>query len=371
MQSFAVTGEQQLLSENLRRLLSATNAFEARRHRLSKAPPDRLALWPALADLGVLGAAFEEVHGGFAGDARTIAVIMMELGAALAVEPYLATAVIAGRVLRHWTDEPARRQALDALIAGQDICVLAHAPGDDPFAVPRLQARRVNDAMLLSGTVQCVRHADVAHRFLVPATAEDGSICILRIAADSPGLARQPYRLIDAAGAADLVFDNARIAPQASLGFDVPASVALREAIEWGILGLAAETAGIVGALNAATFSYLTTRKQFGAVLGSFQALQHRAADMLIAAEEILAITDLAIESLQTSVSSSRSATLSAAKVVADVAGRRVGHEAVQLHGGMGVSDELSVSHYARRLVAIRAELGSAEVHRQRFGKLQ
>lgn len=371
MPSFAVTDEQHLLSENLRRLLSETNAFEARRHRLGQPAPDRLALWPALADLGVMGAAFEEIYGGFAGDARTVAVIMMELGAALTVEPYLATAVIAGRVLRHWTDEPARREALDTLIAGQDICVLAHAPGDDPFAVPRLQARHVNGEILLSGTVQCVRHADVAHRFLVPATAESGCICILRIAADSPGLTRQPYRLIDSAGAADLVFENARISPQASLDFAVPAAVALGEAIEWGVLGLAAETAGIVGALNAATFSYLTTRKQFGAPLGNFQALQHRAADMLIAAEEILAITDLAIESMQTNASPSRSATLSAAKVIVDVAGRRVGHEAVQLHGGMGVSDELNVSHYARRLVAIRAELGSAEVHRMRFGSLR
>lgn len=368
MNPFAVTDEQRLLGESLGRVLNETGAFETRRQRLRQPAPDRLALWPALAELGVIGAAFEEVHGGFAGDARTIAVIMMELGVALAVEPYLGTAVVAGRVLRHWTDQLARRKTLDALIAGQHICVLAHAPGDNPFAAPRLRASRAGGEILLSGTVQCVRHADVAHSFLIPVAEEDGSISILLIASDRSDLRREPYRLIDAAGAADLVFDNAGIPSTACLDLAVPASAALGEAIQWGVLGLAAESAGIVGALNAATFSYLTTRKQFGSPIGSFQALQHRAANMLIAAEEILAITGLAIDAMETNA---RLATLCAAKVIADVAGRRVGHEAVQLHGGMGVSDELNVSHYARRLAAIRTELGSAEVHRMHFGSLR
>jgi alkylation response protein AidB-like acyl-CoA dehydrogenase len=145
----------------------------------------------------------------------------------------------------------------------------------------------------------------------------------------------------------------------------------LHDALEWGLFGLAAETAGIVGALNHATFSYLNTRKQFGVPLSSFQALQHRAADMHIAAEEIAAAVDSAIESLAAPAGVIRSAVLSATKVVADLAGHRIGHEAVQMHGAMGVSDELNISHYARRLAAIRAELGGAEIHRQRFRSLQ
>ena len=152
------------------------------------------------------------------------------------------------------------------------------------------------------------------------------------------------------------------------LEFARPAQTILHDALEWGLLGLAAETLGIAEALNGITFRYLNTRKQFGTALAGFQALQHRCADMHIAAEELSAVLELALAAMAQPPSAQRSALVSAAKSAADAAGRRIGHEAIQLHGGMGVSDELNVSHYARRLVAIRAELGSAELHRLRFG---
>ena len=142
----------------------------------------------------------------------------------------------------------------------------------------------------------------------------------------------------------------------------------LTGALERGLFGLAAETAGIVITANTATFRYLGERKQFGVPLGSFQALQHRAANMEIAAHETLAMLELAIEGLSSDVGGNRSALLAALKAIADTTGRLVGHEAIQLHGGMGVSDELNISHYARRLATIRAELGSSDVHKQRFG---
>jgi alkylation response protein AidB-like acyl-CoA dehydrogenase len=132
-----------------------------------------------------------------------------------------------------------------------------------------------------------------------------------------------------------------------------------------------AETLGIIEALNRATFSYLMTRKQFGTTIGSFQALQHRAADMYMAAQETLAVLDAAVESFAAGASQARSALVSAAKVVADGAGARIASGAIQLHGGMGVSDELIVSHYARRLIAIRSCLGSADSHRLRFRRRQ
>jgi len=145
------------------------------------------------------------------------------------------------------------------------------------------------------------------------------------------------------------------------------AEAALLDALETGITGLAAEAVGILRALNETTFAYLGTRKQFGATLASFQALQHRAADMQIAAEEAEILTRRAIEAMDGPAGAARSALVSAVKTVIDAAGRRVGHEAVQLHGGMGVSDELDVSHFMRRLAAMRAEFGSADLHRARF----
>jgi alkylation response protein AidB-like acyl-CoA dehydrogenase len=176
---------------------------------------------------------------------------------------------------------------------------------------------------------------------------------------------------MDGAGAADLQLNAVRLPPAALMTFDVSPQTVLHDALEWGLLGVSAEAAGIIGALNRATFAYLNSRKQFGASLATFQALQHRAADMFIAAEEVSAAVNHAVAALDEPPGIARSAAICAAKVTADIAGRRVGHEAVQMHGGMGVSDELNVSHYARRLATIRAELGSADTHRQRLASLQ
>ena len=363
--SFARTDEQRMLGESLRRFLAETNEFEQRRHRLNAEAPDRLSLWSGLAEMGVLGTAFDEASGGFAGDAGSVALMMAELGRALAVEPVLACAVIAGRVLRHAQD----LASIEQIIAGEKIVVLAHDAGADPFAAPLLQAKSVDGAYRLSGKIRGVRHADVAQEFLVTATLDDGPACIFRLPRES--LSIQAYRLMDAAAAAELVFDDLAIDADAKLAFDTPASEVIADALEWGVFGLAAEVAGLIEAANAATFQYLMTRKQFGVLIGSFQALQHRAADMKVAEEELRALLNLSIEAMSHPPSPQRSALIAATKATADAAGRKIGHESIQLHGGMGVSDELDISHFARRLATIRAEGGSADMHRLRFGAEQ
>jgi len=365
--NLSLNDDQRLLAESLRRFLQQENQFEHRRARLRAEPPQRMALWPGLADLGLIGAAFDEAHGGFAGDARTLAMIMAELGRSLAVEPFLGCAVIAGRVLLHVTDADAAT-LIGELIAGERVCVLAHDAGHDPFGAPLPSAEQSGGELRLSGTVRGVRHADVAHEFLLSARL-GGETVLLRLPRDSAGLRVETYRLMDAAGAADLQLDGVRLPPAARLRLAQPSADVIRDALEWGLLGLVAETAGIVEAANAATFGYLQTRKQFGAPLASFQALQHRAADMHIAAEEIGAALNLLVRAFEDPASTGRSALLAAAKAVADSAGRRAGHDAIQLHGGMGVSDELDISHYGRRLATIRAELGSADLQRARFAQ--
>jgi len=367
--NFAITEEQQQLAESLQRLLDGANDFESRRKRLRQTPPDRLALWPQFAELGVIAAAFDEAHGGFAGDARTVALVLSALGQSLAVEPYLSCAVIAGHILQN-SSAPLAGRLIEELVAGQAICVLAHDAGSDPFVAPGVTLTAGEDGGILNGTVRCVRHADVATGFLL--TASDGEETSIHwVPRDTVGLVVNTYRLIDGAGGGDLTLRSVRVPAAAALQFDLGATRVLHEALERGLLGLAAEAAGIVGALNRATFAYLANRRQFGVPLASFQALQHRTADMFIAAEEIAAAVNYAIDALETSPRAVRSAATCAAKVVADSGGRRVGHEAVQLHGGMGVSDELNISHYARRLAAIRTELGSADTHRLRFSGLQ
>ena len=363
--SIAQNDEQRQFEESLRRFLQSENDFEHRRPRLSGAHPDRLALWSGMADLGLLGAAFDEDIGGFAGDARTIAIAMMELGRALAVEPFLSSAVIAGHILSAQADRTAAIDCSERIIAGRFLPVLAHDAGEDPFALPLLAARRQGAGYLLNGIVRCVRHADVAEEFLLTARLDD-AVALFRL--PRTALDVHAYRLMDAAGGADLHLSHLSVGSDARLALQHPERQILQEALERGLLGLAAETAGIVVAANAATFRYLGERRQFGMPLAAFQALQHRAANMDMAARELLAMLELGIECFAGDTGPLRSALLSALKCVADTSGRLVGHDAIQLHGGMGVSDELNISHYGRRLATIRAELGRADLHRARFG---
>jgi alkylation response protein AidB-like acyl-CoA dehydrogenase len=349
---FAVTEEQHLLADSVRRLLRQP------------------AAWERLAEQGVLATAFGEAWGGIAGDARTIAVTMAQLGTALDLSPYLATAVIAGRILQHWADESSARSAIEAIIQGVEIVVLAHETTGDPDAPPRCTAIRRAGEWLVSGFMPAVRHAPSAHTFLVPVATADGSIQIVRLSRDHPGLTLEAYRCIDGAAGASMRITEACVPESAVMTLDAPANEVLDDATGWGILGLAAETAGIVGALNAATFDYLKSRKQFGTPIGDFQALRHRAADMWVEAEELLALVELGIASMGRPVGAARGSLMAAIGVVTDWAGRRIGNESVQMHGGMGVSDELNVSHYFRRLAAIRAELGSEDAYRLCFRAL-
>lgn len=367
---FALTDEQRLLAENLGRLLSETHSWERRRPAPKGLTTDWRRLWASLADLGLIGAAFEERLGGFAGDARTVAVVMSGLGFGLALVPYLECAVVAGRILQAVADDPVAHASIEAIIRGEETYLLACPPAATLSPTIFVSAAGQCDGVVLNGRISAIRHALSAQRFLVPAAGKDGRLEIYRVPRETAGLELQSYRLIDGSHAADLTLRDVGLRQETRLPLVGDSRAVLEDALEWGAMAGVAEAVGILAALNTATFSYLMTRKQFGTAIGTFQALQHRAVDMHIAAEEAVALADAAIESFSAGPSPGRSAMVSAAKVVADRAARRVGAEAVQLHGGMGVSDELIVSHYARRLIAIRHTFGGADTHRQRFGRI-
>lgn len=352
--TFVRTETQQMLGDMLSRVLDAESDFEERRRRLSAEPPERMALWPMLAEQGILGAAVTEEDGGFGGTMRDLAVVMEQVGRKLVVEPVLATA-LASAVFREAGED------LSGLIGGELVIAFAHGEGFDPFVLPETLARRDGDGHRIDGRKVAIRHADLAQHFIVTASS-DGDAEAFLVDADAPGITLDSYRLIDGSSASTIEF--ADVPARRLAGNEV-----IGATLEQALVALAAETVGVVDALNAATFAYLRTRQQFGVTLSTFQALQHRAADMFAAAEEIRALTDQVIAAVD-GKSADRSALASAVKALADDAGRRIGHEAVQMHGGMGVSDELDVSHYMRRLAAIRAELGSADLHRARFAEL-
>jgi alkylation response protein AidB-like acyl-CoA dehydrogenase len=355
-----------MIAETVRRLLEAENDFEARRHRLSGPTPDRLALWPKFAELGITATLFGEAHGGFGGTPRDAAVVLYEIGRSLAVEPYLAS-LTAGRILLAAGTPPAEAE-IEASLAGARITVLADTESLDPGATPTVRAIARDGAFYLNGSKPAIRHADIANSLIVTARmTETGEIgCFLVDSADS-SLDRAAHRLIDAASGAQLRFEHT---PATLLLRGPAAQAALNDALAWQIAGLAAEGAGIADALVAATAEYLRTRKQFGVTLATFQALQHRLADMFVAAQELRAMTETVLDQLETGAGTLTAGLVSALKVVLDRAGRSISHEAVQMHGGMGVSDELNISHYMRRLAAIRADAGGEVFHLSRFAEI-
>jgi alkylation response protein AidB-like acyl-CoA dehydrogenase len=364
---FGRTEEHAMLHDMLRRFVRENSDLEHRNLRLHGPAPARMALWPGLVALGAFAAGVAEAHGGVGGSIRDVAVVQDALAEGLIVEPVLATAM-AARLLSNLAAPDA---LLAALLGGEKLFVLAHAEGFDPFAPPLATAVPAGGGYRLNGWKPCVRHADVATTFLLSACLPDGEVAVFLVEADTPGLSATKARLIDAAGAADLLLSDAAVPLAARLELAADPMGIITDALEWGLGALCAEAAALTQIANQATYDYLNLREQFGVRLAQFQALQHRVADMAIAQEEATAMAEAAIDALQRQPSADRSCAVLAASLACDAASRRVAHESVQMFGGMGVSDELAVSHYARRFAAIRAQIGTTDARAARLTALE
>ncbi|MGR3425150.1 MAG: acyl-CoA dehydrogenase family protein [Sagittula sp.] len=345
-----LSDEQRMILETLERAAVGANAFDARLRRLRAETPDRMALWAEISALGALGLCLPEEMGGIGGTPRDMALLPAALGAALAVEPFLAAGVTAACLLR---DTDAVTEA-EALVAGK-VLIPALSEGADPFAPPATRAHK-GDGWMLSGAKPALRHGDVAEAFLVTARMPDGAVGLFLCAAGAPGLERSALRLVDDAGAADVTFSDT---PALLLSADAQAIV--DKALDWTVAALCVETAAICAAVAPLTFAYMAERKQFGAPLSRFQALQFKAADMQVAATEAAAAADAALIALSMDDAIARRSGVLRASLTADRCGRACTHAAVQMHGGMGVSDELVISHYARRAAAIRSQIGTEQ----------
>lgn len=364
--TFALSDTQKMIADTVQRLLAKENDFEARRHRLAGESPDRLALWPIFAETGILGTLFAEEAGGLGGTPRDAAVVLYEIGRSLAVEPYLA-ALVSARILLRTRPEIAEAQ-IAAVLSGERIIVPALTEGIDLFAAPKVEARLEAGLYRLHGSKPAVRHADIASALIVTAWMPDqGHLGCFLVEQGCAGLIVEPHRLIDAASGGVVQLDGA---PADLLLAGREAELAVAEAISWHVAGLAAEAVGILDALLAGTAEYFRTRSQFGVLIGTFQALQHRLADMYISGQEAKVTTATLLDQMENASGDVLDALVSIAKITVDRAGRKIGHEAVQMHGGMGVSDELNISHYMRRLACARAEAGGEEIHLDRFRQI-
>lgn len=329
--NFSPNEEQQLLADSLARFVERDYAFD-RRRGIVRGAGTSAGAWATLAELGLLALPLPAEQGGFGGGAADLLHVMAALGRGLVVEPYLATAVLgAGAIAAGGTDAQ-RAAVLPAVAEGR--MKLALARGAIAFADGRLDGRA--NVVLHAGQADAIVVAAGERAFLVPARAE--------------GLGLRDYRTIDGLRAADLACDRVRVAADDELP---GGGAAVREALDRGRAALCAEAVGTMEQLNALTLDYLRTRQQFGQPIGRFQALQHRAADMFIDAEQAKSMAWLAAMRADERDAAARREGIDAACDYIAAAARRIAKAAIQLHGGMGVTDEMPASHYAKRLTMI------------------
>ncbi len=371
---FNLTAEQQLLSDTVGRFLAKAYAFEAR-HKIVKSPEGwSREIWAQLAEMGLLALQVPEAHGGMAPAVVETLLTMTALGKALVVEPYLASAVLGTALVRD-LGTPAQAEALlPALAAGEKIVVPAHGERGSRHDLSRVATAAARDGKgwVLRGRKSVVIHGQAADVLVVSARtagAVDAAagISLFLVPRDSKGLTVTGYRTFDNQRAAEVVLDGVALPGDALLGPEGGAFPGLSAAFDLGLAAICAEAVGSLQAALDTTIEYTKTRKQFGVPIAKFQALQHRMADMLIHVEQARSMSFLAAMKAASADAGERRRAVSAAKVVVGQACRFVGQQAVQLHGGMGVTDELAVSHHFKRLMAIELSLGDTEHHLEQF----
>jgi alkylation response protein AidB-like acyl-CoA dehydrogenase len=369
---FRYSDEQLALQETLQRFVSRDYDFE-RRRALARSPLGfSVEAWERYADLGLLALPFPEQFGGLGGNGVDIMAVMEQIGQGLLLEPYLSTVVLCGGLIRDAASERIKQSMLPQIAAGKLQIALAayEAAGRYDLAHAACTAVSAGGGWALSGRKAVVLDAPSADYFLVSARTagqvnDAEGLSLFLVPRDAAGVTTFPYPTQSGGRAADLQLSAVR--PEALIGTPGRALGIIERAVDCAIAALCAEALGIVTALNQATLNYLKTRKQFGVAIGSFQALQHRMAEMIIAAEQTRSMAIIAAVNLEGDEVAKRRRAVSGAKAYIGQAARFVGQQAVQLHGAMGVVDDLIVSHYFKRLTMIDMSLGDADFHLARF----
>jgi alkylation response protein AidB-like acyl-CoA dehydrogenase len=364
---FNLTKEQELLRDGLGRFLSTRYDLEKSRAAAKTGAGWQPDIWRGFADeLGILGAALPEEMGGIGGGPVEVMVIAEALGHALVVEPYVDTVVVAGGLL--WrAGSPAASELLEKLVDGTAIVALAAAePGSgEHWQEVSTVADRDGDEWVLRGSKIVAMSAPLATHLLVTARTA-GGISLFLVDADWSAIEAHHYRTVDDRRASDLVLDGVR---GVLLGDEGQAWPSLAQARDEGAAAVCAEAVGCMRKVLADTVEYCKQRQQFGQPIGRFQVLQHRMVDMYMELEQAVAAVYLAVLNLE-ALPDVRARTVSAAKATVGRAARFVGQQSVQLHGGMGMTEELAIGHYFKRLTAIQYEFGTTDYHLARYAEL-
>ncbi|PWR25320.1 acyl-CoA dehydrogenase family protein [Zavarzinia aquatilis] len=366
--NFDFTAEQAMMRDGINRYLSHHYAFSQRQAALSAGGAHSGETWTHFRDQGILALPIGEEGGGLGGSIVDIVALSELFGAHLVVEPYLSSIVMAGRALARAGANGDAAGWLGRILAGQALAAFAHDEGKgcpDASAI-RTRAEAVGRGFRLSGEKRLVLGGADADVLIVSARSSGATdrFVLLAIGARAAGVAATPLRLIDGRGAAHVRFDNVEVPESAVLACD--GGEAIAAVIGDGMIALAAEAVGAMGALMHATTAYAATRKQFGRPIGAFQVTAHRLADMKMAyvqAQACLFYTAALAEAGRAGPEA-----LSVLKGLVGRSGVAIGEAAVQIHGGIGMTDELSIGHLLKRLLVIDAMFGDADYHARAVG---
>ncbi|MBW9103891.1 acyl-CoA dehydrogenase family protein [Paraburkholderia phenoliruptrix] len=372
--NFQHTEDRRMLADTLNRFISEQYGF-ATRDQLARSPLGfSHDMWNRFAELGIIGALFDEASGGFGGGGFDIAVVFESLGRGLVVEPFLDTLMVGQALARSGND--AQRARLASLIDGSCIAALAHGEPDSHYELARVttRAQRNGDSWQLDGAKAVVQHGEHAALFLVSARTEghddsEQGVSLFLVPREANGVSVRGYPKIDGGRAAELTLQRVTLADDALLGAQGAGFATLEYAVACGVLALCAEALGAMDVAKNYTLDYLRTRKQFGVAIGSFQALQHRMADMLLEIEQARSAVINAAAALGAG-RTVRERAVSAAKYSIGRIGALIAEECIQLHGGIGMTWELPLAHYAKRLIMIDHQLGDEDHHLERFVQL-
>jgi len=372
--NFDLSEEQQLLADTLKRYLTKEYTIDARAKIVVSPTGISETVWAALAEMGLLGVPFAEEHGGFGGTAVDVMLVMEALGESLVVEPYWVNVGLAGRLVARGGSVEQQKRILPAIIQGKHRLAFAHTERGARYDLRHVgtRAKRSGQGFTLEGEKRAVLHGAAADTLIVSARTsgsdtDPSGISLFLVDRGAPGLTVKDYRTIDELRAADVWLSGVTVPPEAMLGDEGRALALIEDAADYATALLCAEAVGAIRFANETTLEYLKTRRQFGVPIGSFQALQHRIVDMVISYEQARSMACLACVKVDTAGAPERRRAVSAAKIKVADACRHVSQEAVQLHGGMGMTEELKISHTFRRLTMIGQTFGDAEHHLERF----
>jgi len=371
---FELSDEQRLLQDSVTRLLADRYAFEQRKV-YAKAPEGfSAALWSQYAELGLLGLPFAEEYGGFGGGAQEIMLVMQAFGRALILEPYFATVVLGGSALTRAGSDAQRAAILPAVAEGRMKLGFAHSERQARYDLSDVvtTAKRSGGSWVLDGAKSVVIHGDSADKLLVSARTsgdryDETGITLFIVDANAPGVARRGYATRDELRAADIALGNVQVGDADVLGEVGNGLAIVRRTVEAGIAATAAETVGAMETMHNMTLEYSKTREQFGKPIGSYQVVQHRLADMFMTMEQGRSMAMLATMMVDHPDDAERAHSMAMAKVGIGQAGRYVSQSAIQMHGGIGMTEEYAVGHYFRRCMVIERLFGDTAYYLQRL----